>query len=45
MQGITAGFVNILSAEFIGTPLLFACGIIRKKYMRAVDSPAAKADN
>jgi energy-coupling factor transport system substrate-specific component len=45
VQGITAGFVDILSAEFIGTPLLFAYSIIRKKQLRAIDSLAAKADN
>jgi energy-coupling factor transport system substrate-specific component len=33
LQGITASLVDILSAEFIGTPLLFAYSIIRKKQL------------
>jgi energy-coupling factor transport system substrate-specific component len=35
LQGITASFVDILSAEFIGTPLLFAYSRIRKKQLRS----------
>jgi energy-coupling factor transport system substrate-specific component len=31
LQGITAALVNILSAEFIGTPLLLAYSVIRKR--------------
>lgn len=33
LQGITAGFVDILSAEFIGTPLLFVYSLVRKKQL------------
>jgi energy-coupling factor transport system substrate-specific component len=33
LQGITASLVDILSAEFIGTPLLFAYSVIRKKQL------------
>ena len=33
LQGIVASFVNILSAEFIGTPLLFLYSKIRRKQL------------
>jgi energy-coupling factor transport system substrate-specific component len=34
LQGIVASFVNILSAEFIGTPLLFLYSRIRGKQLK-----------
>ena len=36
LQGITASLVDILSAEFIGTPLLLAYSAIRKKQIKRV---------
>jgi energy-coupling factor transport system substrate-specific component len=33
VQGVTAGLVDILSAEVIGTPLLIAYSVIRKKQL------------
>ena len=33
LQGITASLVDILSAEFIGTPLLIGYSVIRKKQL------------
>ena len=35
LQGITAAFVDILSAEFIGTPLLFVYSLIRRRQFRS----------
>ena len=36
VQGVTAGLVDILSAEFIGTPLLIAYSVFRKKQLAKV---------
>jgi energy-coupling factor transport system substrate-specific component len=35
LQGITAALVNILSAEFIGTPLLLVYSVIRQRQIRS----------
>lgn len=39
LQGITASLVDILSAEFIGTPLLLAYSTIRKKQLASKTAP------
>jgi energy-coupling factor transport system substrate-specific component len=39
LQGIIASFVDILSAEFIGTPLLFLYSLIRRRQLRAGGKP------
>ena len=38
LQGIVASFVDILSAEFIGTPLLFLYSRIRKRQLASAKS-------
>jgi energy-coupling factor transport system substrate-specific component len=39
LSGLTASFVDILSAEFIGTPLLFVYSLIRRRQLRQKAPP------
>jgi energy-coupling factor transport system substrate-specific component len=40
LQGITAAFVDILSAEFLGTPLLLVYSLIRRQQIRLSQASA-----